>query len=533
MDTRRNSLPSLVGAIKHDALGSYLKSEWDRMEAMDLSDVGYDAFLINGEETSTLRGVRPGQKIRFRIINAGASTYFYFNIGRMRNFTVVSKDGMEVQPTVVNELLIGMGETYDVIFEMPRHEASIEARAWAQDISGYASLLFGHGPREEVVQKERPNPYVMDHGTHSPHETHGGHGDHGEQHGGMESSGHHHGGHHRNVPETNRADYTMLKSVTPTDFERNLIRAQTIELELSGDMERYTWYINGKPFSEDKFIEIKENEVITFKFINTTMMHHPMHLHGHFFRLIAGAGRFAPLFHTVDVSPMGTVTIEFHANQPGIWFLHCHNLYHMKMGMSRLVKYEGIEQTEELKADEKKWKSSIIGDSDPFGRMEIAAFSNTLKAEGGINRGRYELEAHFELEGYENQDTHEVESSFRRYFGRFFSVGPGIVIDDHRKIHGAFMLHYVFPGHIETMFYVKQDGSGSIMIDKSIALTERVEINPAAKFHYGDDHHEEDLPWSFDLNIYYNLNSHIGIGGNFKRDDDKDQSVGGGMRIRF
>ena len=109
----------------------------------------------------------------------------------------------------------------------------------------------------------------------------------------------------------------MLKSLEPTDFDKNLIRAQVVELELSGDMERYTWYINGRPFSEDKHILVRENEVITFKLINTTMMHHPMHLHGHFFRVDMGQGAYAPLFHTVDVPPMETVTMEFHANEPG------------------------------------------------------------------------------------------------------------------------------------------------------------------------------------------------------------------------
>lgn len=112
----------------------------------------------------------------------------------------------------------------------------------------------------------------------------------------------------------------MLKSVSPTEFNKNLIRAQVIELKLSGDMERYTWHINDKPFTENKYIRIKENEVITFKFNNTTMMHHPMHLHGHFFRVLLGQGKWAPLFHTVDVSPMSTVTIEFHANEPEFGF---------------------------------------------------------------------------------------------------------------------------------------------------------------------------------------------------------------------
>jgi len=323
---KKGFLPSILGAIRHGAIWDYLKGEWSRMGAMDLSDVGYDAFLVNGEQSIDLPQISHGQKVRLRIINAGASTYFYFNIGNLRNFKVIAKDGVDVKPVVVNELLVGIAETYDVIFEMPHEMKSFEARATAQDITGFSSMFIGNGEKELVPNKAKPNPYQMgDHG--------GGHGDHGGGHdgpgdepggdepGGDEPGGDEpggddgpsgHDGHHmidsRNsvtemledqlmvmgnedttpIPMTKRLNYMMLRSPSPTDFPKDLIRAQVIDLELSGDMDRYTWYINGKPFSEDKFINIKENEVITFRFINKTMMHHPMHLHGHFFRVLMG-----------------------------------------------------------------------------------------------------------------------------------------------------------------------------------------------------------------------------------------------------
>ena len=115
-----------------------------------------------------------------------------------------------------------------------------------------------------------------------------------------------------------------------------------IRLTLDGDMERYVWFLNTKPLSESDTIHIREGEVVRFIMINRTMMHHPMHLHGHFFRVINGQGDHAPLKHTVDVAPMSTTVIEFDANQVGDWFFHCHLLYHMKSGMARVVSYENF-----------------------------------------------------------------------------------------------------------------------------------------------------------------------------------------------
>jgi FtsP/CotA-like multicopper oxidase with cupredoxin domain len=110
-------------------------------------------------------------------------------------------------------------------------------------------------------------------------------------------------------------------------------------------MERYIWHINGKAINEDRLININEGDVVRFTFENGTMMHHPMHLHGHFFRVLNKNGEFSPLKHTVDVSPMGSRTIEFYANEPGQWMLHCHNLYHMDSGMARVVKYNTYKPT--------------------------------------------------------------------------------------------------------------------------------------------------------------------------------------------
>jgi len=135
--------------------------------------------------------------------------------------------------------------------------------------------------------------------------------------------------------------YEKLRAPRPTALPADK-PVREIRLTLDGDMERYVWFLNNKPLSESDAIRIQEGEVVRFIMINRTMMHHPMHLHGHFFRVINGQGDHAPLKHTVDVAPMSTTVIEFDANQVGDWFFHCHLLYHMKSGMARVVSYENF-----------------------------------------------------------------------------------------------------------------------------------------------------------------------------------------------
>src|SRR5690554_4501401 len=137
-------------------------------------------------------------------------------------------------------------------------------------------------------------------------------------------------------------NYDYLKSPEKTSYDKNL-PVKEILLNLTGNMQRYIWSMNGVPLSEADNIKIKNGEVTRMTFNNLTMMHHPMHLHGHFFRVINKNGEYSPLKHTVNVPPMEQVTIEFSGNdgdENGDWFFHCHILYHMMSGMARVVSYE-------------------------------------------------------------------------------------------------------------------------------------------------------------------------------------------------
>jgi hypothetical protein len=116
--------------------------------------------------------------------------------------------------------------------------------------------------------------------------------------------------------------------------------SRTVTLRLTGDMERYVWHFNGRTLHEEPVIPVRRGEIIRMELINDSMMHHPIHLHGHFFRVINGQGDRAPLKHTIDVPPMGKRVVEFEANEEKDWMLHCHVLYHMMAGMTRIVSYE-------------------------------------------------------------------------------------------------------------------------------------------------------------------------------------------------
>jgi FtsP/CotA-like multicopper oxidase with cupredoxin domain len=182
---KKDTVRSYVGALLAGGLKNQLYNEWTRMGGMDLSDVGYDAFLINGKRDSQLLNARPGERIRLRIINAGASSYFYVAMGVP--MTVISADGVDLQPVEAKQLLMGMAETYDVLFTVPENK-NYEVRATVHDVTGYASAWIGMGEKVPAPDQPFPDLYAtMDHSGHGG----GGHQGH-PTHSGLEDGGSHH-----------------------------------------------------------------------------------------------------------------------------------------------------------------------------------------------------------------------------------------------------------------------------------------------------------------------------------------------------
>jgi FtsP/CotA-like multicopper oxidase with cupredoxin domain len=314
---RKGTLPTIAGAWRAGKLGSYFRMQWNRMPPMDVSDVAYDAFLANGAERIDLEGL-PGEKVRLRIIDAAAATNFLLS-SALGPLTIVAADGPAVKPVAVDGLMIAIAETYDVIVEVPA-EGAWEIRATSQDGTGHASIFVGSG--EEHLAPDIPGPdlYSMDHILA----------------GAMESLGH---GDASAESARPLSPYRGLRALFPSHAAEGA-PVRELEFRLTGDMTRFLWSFNGKTLAEDGTIFIRRGEVLRIALVNDTMMNHPIHLHGHFFRVLDGDDAEAPLKHTVDVPPMGTRTIEFDANESGDWFFHCHVLYHMDAGMARVFSYE-------------------------------------------------------------------------------------------------------------------------------------------------------------------------------------------------
>lgn len=327
-----------------------------RMMASDIEDVQGFTGLINGKgpEQNWTGLFKPGERVRLRLINSSAMTYFDVRLPGLK-MTVVQADGNNVQPVTVDELRIGVAETYDVIVQ-PKVDKAYTVFAESMGRSGFARGTLA--PREGMqgeIPELRPAPLLtmadmgmahagMDHGSMN----HGAMA--GMDHGNMshgeaaalpadpfyaQGSG--------LIPQAYNdgrfLSYADLRAQKPLYEEREPTRE--IELRLTGNMERYIWSINGIKESDAEPIRLQYGERVRFKFVNETMMTHPMHLHGMWSILDVGAGQWNPVKHVISVAPGTTVYMETEVDAPGKWAFHCHLAYHAAAGMFRTVIVEG------------------------------------------------------------------------------------------------------------------------------------------------------------------------------------------------
>ncbi|CCH57642.1 multicopper oxidase (plasmid) [Fibrisoma limi BUZ 3] len=618
---KKGNVQSLNRIIRHKAVGAYLRQSMMKMAPMDISDVYYERFLINGKDTTRHPEIKPGQTVRLRVINASASTYFHVNFAG-GSLKLIAADGLDVQPVDVDRRLIAIAETYDFLLTVPQGGA-FEIRATAQDGSGYASALLGSGlvhyaptiprpdlykltanmsrmggmgmgsmrmgradttaqanvemngpmmhnmtgmnhvPSQHPTDAPKPTPKAadmgamdhsqmqmepskptgtkpqkqasmagmdhsrmdmggkpaakkptaaknttkssksagsmagmdhsgmnmgdmnpakdgkmdmtgMDHGQmdHSPMpgmdhskmaisadsmpatQTDGKKPDHmvgmdhsqmnrtepasagrsnrrqsggmagmkGMNHGDMadaSADGADHG--MSMMDEQNTIDYSILKSPEPIVFPANH-PIREIPLTLTGNMFRYIWGFNGQPLSRADMIQIRRGEIVRIRMMNNTMMMHPIHLHGHYFRVLNGKGQYSPLKHTVNVSPMESVTIEFMADDEKDWFFHCHLLYHMLSGMARVVSYS--DQPDSSIAQIQKLHLRDMRDNQPFvwGYLQPGYPLNYFAL--NVSNNKNAIVAGGDHDWRTNR--FEFDLDYERYFGDWFRVFAGI-----------------------------------------------------------------------------------------------------------
>lgn len=343
-----------------------------RMDPTDILDVNGSTYtyLINGHgpQENWTGLFTPGERVRLRFINAGAMSIFNVRIPGLP-MTVVNADGQNVRPVTVEEFQISAAETYDVIVQ-PTEARAFTLVAEAMDRSGMGRATLA--PRlgmSAPVPPLRDRPILsmrdmgmggMDHGS-MPGMDHGSTGQSGGSMGGMN----HNMRDPANAPQVRLGpgvdmiapmpqdrtgepglglenaghkvlNYRDLVSLTPNQDRRAPTR--TLEVHLTGNMERFMWSFDGVRFSENPDpLRFARNERVRVKLINDSMMAHPIHIHGHFFELVNGHGGNHPLKHTVNVLPGGLVNLDLTADAPGDWAFHCHLLYHMHAGMMRVV----------------------------------------------------------------------------------------------------------------------------------------------------------------------------------------------------
>ena len=328
-----------------------------RMTPTDIADVSGYTFLVNGKNPSqNWTGLfEAGERIRLRFINAAAMTFFDVRIPGLK-MLVVQSDGNNVQPVKVDEFRIAVAETYDIIVR-PMDDKPYTIVAESMGRTGLARGTLAPRPgMTAAVPPPRKRPLLtmsdmsMDHGSMKGMD----HGSmKGMDHGSMKGMDHSRMAGAKPDPFYAPGSGLMPKAANGGKFlsyadlkaHRPLYKlrppTREIVIRLTGNMERYFWSINDKKYSEAEPIRLKYGERVRFKFVNETMMTHPMHLHGMWTILDNGSKKWNPIKHVVSIAPGTTVYTETEVDAPGQWAFHCHLMYHMATGMFRKVIVEG------------------------------------------------------------------------------------------------------------------------------------------------------------------------------------------------
>lgn len=266
----------------------------------DTADVAYPLYLINGKSSvqPTIYDVTPGEQVRLRLVNSAASTPFRVASGS-GPMTVIATDGYPVEPVPTDSLIIGMGERYDVLVTVPQTGsvpivAVVEGKVSVDKSTQTMSVLRTPGA---ALPSANARPVGL-----------------------------------RSQPISQSDLHATTTAALPTRTPD-----RTYQTTLTGGMMNFNWGIE-VPAEAGVTLPVRQGERVRLVLTNDTMMWHPIHLHGHTFQVDTGNGP-GPRKDTAIISPMSTVTVEFDADNPGQWMLHCHNAYHAEAGMMTTVNY--------------------------------------------------------------------------------------------------------------------------------------------------------------------------------------------------
>jgi len=534
---RKGSTQSYAEAIKKGHLKTKVTNEWKRMTAMDVSDVYYDALLTNGKVISEQPKYKAGDKVKLRIVDGGASTYFWltYSGGKM---AVVGNDGNDVEPVLVDRLLIAPSETYDVIVTVPENK-SYEFLSTAEDRTRSTSLWLGSGEKVKAKPLGKlqyfegmgmMNGMMKLNGEMEPM--------------GMKMSNQKMDMNNVMYPEISGGEtpapvtlnYGMLKATEKTTLRKG--PEKLLRFELTGNMNRYVWTIDNKTVSESDKILIKKGENVKIILYNNSMMRHPMHLHGHDFRVLNGKGEYAPLKNVLDIMPMETDTIEFAATESGDWFFHCHILYHMMSGMGRIFSYENSAPNPEL--PDQRYATKMLNRDDRKAHLmaNIGLESNGSDGEAMLSNTRYRLSTEWRV-GLKAMHGIESETYFGKYIGKMQWFMPFIGFDYHHNSvenepennffgqssnqnnRKAFVLgfQYTLPMLVEAETRLDSKGKLRFQLKREdIPVTSRLRLNLM-----GNTDREYMAGLRYAVTKYFSLSTHY----------DSDMGYGAGISITY
>lgn len=568
---KKGTVQSYGEAIGKGYFSTKLTNEWKRMNAMDVSDVYYERFLSNGKPEAEAPQFKSGDKVRLRVVNGGSSSYFWLQYagGKM---TVVANDGNDVEPVEVDRLIIGVAETYDVIVTIPAN-MSYEFRSTPEDRTGYTSLWLGSGMKmpaptlpklkyfegmkmmndmmkmngdmkpmpgmQMSLQKMDMNSVMYPEITGSEDEesSNGMHDMHtmnmdgmkdtktdtaeaGKMHdmkvmdnAKMDTSNSMKGHDMPGMDMGSSSDivtlnYAMLRSPVKTTMPD--VPTKVLHFTLEGNMNRYVWSINNKTLGEWDKILIKQGEKVRIILTNNSMMRHPMHLHGHDFRVLGAQGEYAPFKNTIDIMPMETDTLEFAANKDGDWFFHCHILYHMMAGMGNVLSYQNSPPNPQIPDKAIAWRQFKRSEQMLLPSAAIGLESNGSDATFLVSGNRFELQGLWHL-GYTPEHGREVEVNFGRYLGKMQWLFPYVGFDYHYKKVGNGEIEKNSFGQISNKNNRKTFVAGvQYTLPMLVVADARVDGNGKFRFQLG----REDIPLTSRLR------------GNFMWNTDKEYAAG-------
>lgn len=465
---KKGSTQSYSEAIAGGHFKTKVTNEWKRMTAMDVSDVYYDKFLINGVNQNEQPRFKAGDKVRLRIANGGASDYFWLTYSGGK-ITVVATDGNDVVPVEVDRLIIAVSETYDVVVTIPENK-SYEFLVTPEDRTKSASLWLGKGEKVPAAKLPKLKYFagmkmmndmmdmkgnlvkmegmemhnqIMDMNTvmypeitgpEKPEDNDTGNTmkmDNKEMQ--MTDGNNSMAGMDMNDQgqDITTLNYTMLRSPEKTTLPPGPLKE--LKFNLTGNMNRYVWTLDNKTVSESDKILIKKGENLRIVLYNNSMMRHPMHLHGHDFRVLNGQGEYAPMKNVLDMMPMETDTIEFAASEDGgDWFFHCHILYHMMSGMGRIFSYESSPPNPEIPNSKLAQRRLFADDRMPHFMATVGIESNGSDGEAMFAQTRWKASTLWHL-GYHDEHGYESETMVGRYLGRMQWWYPYVGFDYHYK----------------------------------------------------------------------------------------------------